>query len=698
MTPLSIQVPFPVFQDRDGQPLDNGYVWIGEPNLNPQTNPVVAYFDAALTIPAAQPLRTINGYVSRAGTPAKIYVDGADFSILVQDNKGTMVYNFPSGTGIGADACGLTYNPPFTGAVPTPVCVKLAETVSVKDFGAVGNGVANDAAPIQTALNYAIANDKALYFPEGTYIISGGDAGLTNGRIEPTIADGDSIVMFGAGPGKTIIKEKNGSTLAYGKFHMMLYLNVGAGETVNNIIIRDMTWDKNGASNGAEPSSYAWEQAHIISVATNATTGKVRYALFDNIEMLDKVGGGIVLAAGVVDNAIIRNCHARNFSGLFSQRGDFEFQASVENLAVEGCTGLYAQCEPDAGAPPAGVFPIAAFRDCVIDSLEFTAYRAAVTAQTIVIDNCVAMSKLTVRDVKLLARNSKFVVGSGNFDYWSRLAQGSLVDGCTIVNRYNAGTNSISSFYPRSETTLGGFFCDFVNCVFEPGAGASGTTTGIAINNSATYNGSLPYLVKFVDCTFSPLYQQTIIAYANGNYEMIRCKMAGWGAQAAQVGAYSSFIGKLTLESCDFSAVTATHKVLYSNSNALWELRWRGEHKYSEYSATYAAANPDLYTKYNGIFVSDSAPTGAGVKGMRVRVSNPTEGAGSDYVCLTNSFSASTWRMAKQFGVKKNTTANRPTLAASDIGAVHLDTTLDANGKPIWWTGTAWVDATGLAV
>jgi hypothetical protein len=28
MSALSIQVPFPVFQDRDGQPLDNGYVWI----------------------------------------------------------------------------------------------------------------------------------------------------------------------------------------------------------------------------------------------------------------------------------------------------------------------------------------------------------------------------------------------------------------------------------------------------------------------------------------------------------------------------------------------------------------------------------------------------------------------------------------------------------------------------------------------
>jgi hypothetical protein len=47
---------------------------------------------------------------------------------------------------------------------------------------------------------------------------------------------------------------------------------------------------------------------------------------------------------------------------------------------------------------------------------------------------------------------------------------------------------------------------------------------------------------------------------------------------------------------------------------------------------------------------------------------------------------------------KKNTTANRPTLTANDIGILYLDTTLDADGKPIWWTGVAWVDATGTVV
>lgn len=55
--------------------------------------------------------------------------------------------------------------------------------------------------------------------------------------------------------------------------------------------------------------------------------------------------------------------------------------------------------------------------------------------------------------------------------------------------------------------------------------------------------------------------------------------------------------------------------------------------------------------------------------------------------------------------IRSGTTAQRP---ASGLSAAHLlstqhwgpyfDTTLDADGKAIWWNGTAWVDATGAVV
>lgn len=96
MSALSIQVPFPVFAGTDGLPLENGYIWIGVVNLNPQVNPIAVYWDAALTIPAAQPIRTLNGYPMYQGTPARFYA-ASDYSILVQNSKGSLVYSSLNG-------------------------------------------------------------------------------------------------------------------------------------------------------------------------------------------------------------------------------------------------------------------------------------------------------------------------------------------------------------------------------------------------------------------------------------------------------------------------------------------------------------------------------------------------------------------------------------------------------------------------
>ena len=58
-----------------------------------------------------------------------------------------------------------------TGAVQRTVESKLQDTVSVKDFGAVGDGVADDTAAIQAAVN-SVSSGGQVYFPSGTYQIS----------------------------------------------------------------------------------------------------------------------------------------------------------------------------------------------------------------------------------------------------------------------------------------------------------------------------------------------------------------------------------------------------------------------------------------------------------------------------------------------------------------------------------------------
>lgn len=69
------------------------------------------------------------------------------------------------------DASQVSYTPPFVGSVATNVEDKLAQYVSVKDFGAVGDGTTNDATAIQAAFTYASANNRSVFFPKGTYVL-----------------------------------------------------------------------------------------------------------------------------------------------------------------------------------------------------------------------------------------------------------------------------------------------------------------------------------------------------------------------------------------------------------------------------------------------------------------------------------------------------------------------------------------------
>lgn len=91
MSTIEVQPPYPAFAGTDGLPLENGYIWIGAVNLSPQVNPIAVYWDAAQTIAAPQPIRTLNGYPSRNGTPARFYV-ASDYSIQVLNSKGSVVY------------------------------------------------------------------------------------------------------------------------------------------------------------------------------------------------------------------------------------------------------------------------------------------------------------------------------------------------------------------------------------------------------------------------------------------------------------------------------------------------------------------------------------------------------------------------------------------------------------------------------
>jgi hypothetical protein len=102
------------------------------------------------------------------------------------------------GTAAGAtDANGMTWQPAGVGAVQRTVQGKLRETVSVLDFGAVGDGVSNDAAALVLAIG---SGNRRVIFPAGrTYRIDGTTT-ITQSDVE-IVADGATIIL---GSGVTV--------------------------------------------------------------------------------------------------------------------------------------------------------------------------------------------------------------------------------------------------------------------------------------------------------------------------------------------------------------------------------------------------------------------------------------------------------------------------------------------------------------
>lgn len=72
---------------------------------------------------------------------------------------------------VSADLVAATrFQAPVPGATTRPVADKLGDSLSVRDFGAIGDGVADDTAAIQAAIDALFAAGGGdLFFPRGTY-------------------------------------------------------------------------------------------------------------------------------------------------------------------------------------------------------------------------------------------------------------------------------------------------------------------------------------------------------------------------------------------------------------------------------------------------------------------------------------------------------------------------------------------------
>jgi hypothetical protein len=165
------------------------------------TTPLVTYTDSSGLVANTNPVILDSrgeasiwlggvGYKFKLATPANV-------DIWTQDNiaPGSSAY--------------MSYTPAGTGAVTTTVQAKLRESVSVKDFGAVGDGVTDDTAAIQACIDAVAAvsltgvGSKIVFFPKGTYKIT-----------TTLLVAGSDIILQGEGIVSSLIVNDSASATA----------------------------------------------------------------------------------------------------------------------------------------------------------------------------------------------------------------------------------------------------------------------------------------------------------------------------------------------------------------------------------------------------------------------------------------------------------------------------------------------------
>lgn len=189
-----ISNPYPIFLDSRGALVDGGYVYIGEPNEDPETSPIQAYWDADFTIPAVQPIRTLGGYLVNETVPGFLFIDGDDYSMRVRDANMVQVTYTVSSTDIDP----LDFQ-------PASAQLDTFSTIPTTSFGLSLLSLANSAA-LKTATGIPDCLPRAGGQMTGNITRSGGgthlyhaDSAFGSGRVfitaaaasDPTSAAGD---------------------------------------------------------------------------------------------------------------------------------------------------------------------------------------------------------------------------------------------------------------------------------------------------------------------------------------------------------------------------------------------------------------------------------------------------------------------------------------------------------------------------
>jgi hypothetical protein len=177
---------------------------------------------------------TVNGVTLAPNTYTATNGTSVVLGTALSASDAVVIHSF--GSFSVADAESANFTPAGSGAVVRTIQSKLRESVSVKDFGAVGDGVVDDTAAIQAAIDYVeMLNGGIVNIPQGTFKITstitvnsaktveligqGGDANHNDGADQDTPtrlswhgAAGGTMVHFTSPSGPAGTTKQNGSS------------------------------------------------------------------------------------------------------------------------------------------------------------------------------------------------------------------------------------------------------------------------------------------------------------------------------------------------------------------------------------------------------------------------------------------------------------------------------------------------------
>jgi hypothetical protein len=157
---------------------------------------------------------------------------------------GKILTNAVAGTSVGFQQAG-------TGAVTRDLQSKARESVSVLDFGAVGNGIADDTLKIQDAITAVSVNGGTVHFPVGTYLITGTLNVQANG-----------IVLQGESTTGSKLQFNNGVLDS-------IYLQGLSAPGIYNCQINDLTLEHGTKTGGAAIRLYRANQCQFARLNIN---------------------------------------------------------------------------------------------------------------------------------------------------------------------------------------------------------------------------------------------------------------------------------------------------------------------------------------------------------------------------------------------------------------------------------------------